>query len=420
MIVSYEHAQAAVIGTIFIKDEVLDDLTVDIGLVADDFTEPYRDVFEAMVELYDKREPVTVAAVAHHLGVPRDDVATFADPVPVLSEYRTYGRIVQEQAQWQRREEALSHASAAIVSNDEEAFEKALASLEKNPRVDQSTFSGEALASEFYDWLDDKTVTAIPTGFADLDEALAGGFRRGDTTIVAAWTSIGKSVLVDQILENAFSVGYSTCVYVNEMDRLDRVARTVARLSNVPYHRLARKDLTKTDAVEVVRVLKDLPSTLVEVPGWSAQKIARHIRQQKVDIAAIDLVTRIPAKDTSEWDVISGTLTDAARQSGTHLLLVCQLNQERNKTAVKPPPVGRDLRNTGSWQNDAANVVFLHREQEVVEGMGFPRVLEDGHIRVEKSRHGQGGFVAVKFNSDRMRFDCESPWEFANTRRDLD
>jgi replicative DNA helicase len=93
-------------------------------------------------------------------------------------------------------------------------------------------------------------------------------------------------------------------------------------------------------------------------------------------------------------------LADTAAQTGTALILVSQLNKERDTGQIKPPPTGRDLRNTGAWYMRARVVLFVHRDQYMLEGTEIAMLKPDGHIRVEKATHGEPeiGFVNVTFN----------------------
>lgn len=406
-------AEYAVLQTVLLKDELLDPLTVDLGLRPEHFTARNRRVFDAMIRIYDRKDEVTQTAVGYELGRDQDYLAGLSSvPVPNLADFRSYAKVVIQESRWRDREHHLHAASTATGCRDEEAFETAVARLGDSDQDDTSLYLPEQLADEFYDWLGDIQPVGIPTGFTDLDKALAGGLRRGDTTVVAAWSSMGKSVLVDQVLEYSIRHGHTAGLYINEMDHRDRTARTLARHTTVPFHRIVTKDLTADQNKRILDLLAQLSRvapTIIEIPGWNADRIARHIRKYKWDLAAVDLATRIPARDTSDWDRVSGTLTDAARQSGTHVLLVCQLNQERNKTTIKPPPVARDLRNTGAWFNDATNVMFVHRNQEDIDGYGVPQAR--GDIRIEKSRHGQMTSIPVVFDPHSMSFQSEVSYD---------
>jgi hypothetical protein len=117
---------------------------------------------------------------------------------------------------------------------------------------------------------------------------------------------------------------------------------------------------------EVIAALQALPYETTATAGWPVEDYCRDMRRHKWDVAAIDTVTNLPCSRVDEWDRACVMLADAAAQAGTHLILVSQLNLERDK-GKKPPPVGRDLRNTGAWYQRARVVMFVHRDQQVIE-----------------------------------------------------
>lgn len=409
---SYQQAQAAVLGAVLLG-ATIDRLTTEHGLAPIHFEAPHHTVFQAMVDLNDDQDPINDTTVIDRLeraGI-ADAAATvmrLSGPVPHLGSLDAFCKIIRRESAWQQRGRTLQHLADSIHDRHEDAFNAHATTLvagDATANRSETTLTPEELGSEMIDWLNETEVDAIATPFPQLTELLLGGFRPGATTILGAWSHMGKTVLLDQLLAHAAGNGHRAHVYVNEMDRVTRVARQISRMTKVPVDRIIRKELRGDDHSKVLHAASSLPFGLTDCAGWSAEDIARHVRRHKWDFWGVDLVTRIPASDTRDWDRVSGILTDVALQTGTHGVLVCQLNQERNKSAIKPPPVARDLRNTGAWFNDASNVLFLHRDQDEDPDTGMVVVLEDGHVRVDKARAGRLGGVAVTFVPQRMSFD---------------
>lgn len=411
-------AEQAVLGAVLLSDRILEPLLTETGLRAEHFYRPaHQAVFAAMTAMHDTGEPVDPLTLTSRLTAAgaldvvggKGELEALAAAVPMVGNVRSYARTVIAEHTWRQRLEANRQQLDAITRRDEDGYNAAETALAGTGRADTATATPDDLAAEFLEWYDDPGDTAIPTPWPAVTRLLRGGLRAGDTTIVAGWTSMGKSVVVDQLLEHAAERGRRCHAYLNEMSRVDRTARVLARRTGVPFARIAGRELAPLDTEKVVAAAAGLPFGITVCAGWSAEDIARHVRRYRWDLAVVDLVTRIPAERTADWDRISGVLTDAARMSGCHLLMVCQLNQERLKTLIKPPPVNRDLRNTGAWANDAANVLFVHREQEEVldnlgDGTGLVRTLPDGHLRLDKARNGEPGAVPVSFDARWMRF----------------
>jgi replicative DNA helicase len=406
-------AEQAVLGAVLLADHILEPLLAEKALRPEHFYRPdHQAIYRAMVALHDRGAPVDTLTVTAELkatgklddagGPHRVDALAAAPPVP--GNVREYANVVLREALWRARKRATDLQAAAIADRNEDAYNAAEAARTEIGRADTTTASPEQLASEWLDWYQADASSAIPLPFPRLNHALNGGLRPGDTTIVAGWTSMGKSSLADQVLAHAAGEGFRGWAYINEMGRTERTTRMVAAESGVSASRMFSRQLTPDDWQRINPHLDRLPFGITVCAGWPAEDIARHIRRHKWDLAVIDLVTRIPAERTSDWDRVSGVLTDAARQSGTHLLLVCQLNQERVKTVQLPPPVRRDLRNTGSWANDAANVLFVHRDQDEDLDTGIATVGAGGHIRLDKARNGQPASVPVQLNTRTLRF----------------
>jgi replicative DNA helicase len=166
------------------------------------------------------------------------------------------------------------------------------------------------------------------------------------------------------------------------------------------------RNVNPAEAKKVLKAAGSLPFAMQPCAGWSADAICGHLRRYKWDLAFIDLATRIPAQKTADWDYISGAIADAARQSGTHVILAVQLNRERATSAERPMPVLRDLRNTGAWEQDARNVLFVHRREEIDRDTKVPVLHDDGVIQLAKVSNGQQGVAErVYLNYRRMRFE---------------
>jgi replicative DNA helicase len=405
------------------------ELLLDEGLRPADLpTARHQAIYRAVLHLHDNDAPIDQLAVRALVenaaqackGPWRDTLDAQASvdqlngPIPDLGNLRSYAQIIRIEAEHDQRGRLLTAAVDAHHRRDTDALNRALADLDQvGHRAAGDITTAEQLGSDFIDWYSATNTGAIPTPFTGLDDLLAGGFIPGGTTVLAAWPGMGKSIVVDMCAAHTTSTGKTACVYVNEMVVATRTARTLARLTGVPFRSIVRKQLDQEQLNKVIDAAGRLPFPVKECAGWSADEIARHVRRNRWDLWAVDLVTRIPARDTADWDQISGRLTDAAVQTGSHGILVCQLNLERAKQVVKPAPVGRDLRNTGAWYADATNVIFVHREQEEIkDNLGLPtgvaQTLPDGHLRVEKSRNDEPGVLEVTFNPTRMEFELLS------------
>ena len=422
-------AERAVLGAVLLVGEsIAERLATEEGLRPEHFYRPQHGaIFSAMLRMSDRGgrvDVLTVSAELERIGR-LDEVGgraaldALAACAPVAGNAAEYARIVVEEATWRARLRAARQIETAVHDRDEDAFGVAEAMLARADGPEATTYDAERLASDTFDWLAQpgERTDLIKLPWPRLNPALGGGLAPGDVTIVAGWTSAGKSVVVDGILEHAAQAGRRAHLYMNEMSIRDRHLRWLASISRIPFKRLYTRNLSDHErerAVRALNMLRKLGVGFTDCAGWHATDIARHIRRNRWDIAAIDLVNLIPSPPgsdgrTSGADEMSRILNTAARQADCHLVLVAQLNQTRNVGGAPPRPVRRDIRDTGQYANDAANILFIHREYVELDVPGQPGAAiyeptTDGTLYTDKQRNAEGGGVPVVLNTQRMRF----------------
>jgi replicative DNA helicase len=406
-------AEAAVLGAVLLGGaKLLDTLTTEENLRPEHFYRAeHGTIYRAMLTLERGGDGIDIVTLQAELGrslLPnggRAELDRIAGVVPAVGNVRSYARTVREAAKWRSRLDGCLHGLEAVAGADEEAFAAAQALMDSAEGVTgEALATPERLADDFWDWLANPETAVIPTPFPKLNELLLGGLRPGGTTILAGWTSMGKSTFGDQLLEHARAEGHSACAYINEMSKEERVARTLAARTGVGFDKILGRDLNTRDWKRVLDELPRLPFAICPCAGWTAEDVARHVRRHRFDVWMIDLATQLPAGTTAEWSEVSRQLTIAARQSGTHGIIVVQLNQTRNDGAGRPHPALRDLKWTGAWADDAPNVIFVHRDDvEVTTGVFEPGA--DGYARLAKARNGRPGIVPLTLDPYRMRFE---------------
>lgn len=414
--------EEAVLGAVMLAGaKVLEPLLAETGLRAGHFSRPsYAAVFEAMTALFDRGDGIdhlTVTAELRRTGHleaagGETTVEGLAAAPPVTGHATTYAAAVIESARWRARHLAALDQLDAVQDRDEDRY--LAAATPEEPERSQ-TLVPQALAHRFEEWLD-TTGDVVPLPWPRLNDGLYGGGRRGDTTIVAGHSSHGKSIASVQWLEHVGIQGGHVGLYTNEMAVEDVTARLLAGITSIGFERILSKRLTADERKRLRFSYQHLSIKIVEAYGWPWQDIARHMRRQRWDLCCLDLFNRLPGRDrTSDVDAAISGLCNAAAQSGAHLIVVSQLNQERSKGGVRPLPTGRDLRESGAMYNDPANVIFVHRDQEEVDEV--VKRLNEGRIIIDKARNGRPGtWEKVWLNPLRMRFEGEEEWRGRSTR----
>jgi replicative DNA helicase len=417
-----EDAELAVLGACMLTGRAVEPLRSEVGLTPEHFTtETRRRVFAAMCDLDSEGvqpDTITLRDRLSRAGAPEpaDGWAARLDRlagyVPSAANVLAYGaRVVDAWRQERRRRAGLEQARAAAVGDDD-AWRSAYTDAEDVPTVgtDRDPVTREQIAEHMIDWANSDPEPGLPMPWPRLADALR--LAAGHCTIWSGWSHIGKSHCVDQVAAEVGRAGGRAVVWINEGVLEERYARQITRDTGVPYERLVRRTLRPDDWPKVLAASQDLPFSIVRAHGRPAEEIARHIRRVKPDLAIVDHFHQLPGvSKTADADQAIQALVAAAGQSMSHVIVVCQLNQERVKSSVKPPPVARDLRNSGSLYFAPENVVFVHRTHRRIrddDGAMLEEdraeILDEGHIEVAKQRGGRFDLVPVTFDPYRLRF----------------
>lgn len=397
-------AEAACLGAILLSDVVFRAL-VEEGLRVEHFgSSQHSVIFAAMQRLAERGDPVDMVTLTAELGSRIADAGgehvldSLAVAVPNVGNVRAYARRVIDVAYWRGIGEAAQTLSQAAAVEDRELVadaERLLAPTEDEART-------VSLSSEVFDYMAQSDSPGIPWPYRKLNE-LAGGMHPAETTMIGAWSSQGKSALVDTMLQYAAKRGHSATLYINEGSRAQRALRAVARETGIPYSKLRRRTVSDDERKTVLKVLsKGLPFEIVQAAGWSASRIASHMRWYPAELTCIDIVQEIAFSDERDLSNNWTTLKVAGVQNGTHLIAVVHLNQSRATSEKPPPPVLRDIRGASSLPAGSDNVLFLQRDFELEDGRGVPQLT--GSLYFAKSRSAELGGLRVVMDPARMTF----------------
>lgn len=401
-------AEEAVLGAVLLTEKPLKKLIVDVGLTGDAFyRETHGQVWDAMVALAMKGDPVdalTVRAALEKRGVPRKDLEVLLDPlpavVPMAANVLGYARRVMELAEWRHVLKAAYDLQVAAEAQDGDLRRDAEALLTTAKRHTGDMRSPETLAEDVWRHLEGHQVPAWGTPWPGINKAMNGGLRAGEVTLLGGWTSMGKSLITDQVLRWCHDHGANVHLYINEMSTTMRALRNVSAMTGVPQGTLAQpKQMSADDHRRAVKVIGDsMPFGMTNVTDWSADEVARDIRFRDWDVCAVDLVHRLPFKEERDLAEISSMLNAAAQASETHLIAVVHLNELRATGNSRPVPVLRDIRGSGMLKNDADNVMFVHRKEEEIEDGGMS-MTEDASLYLAKCRNGTLSGVPLQLNA---------------------
>lgn len=379
-------------------------LLVDDGLQPQHFFyDTHAAMFAGVVAVVDRGENlnrVTLRAELERSGSidPERALQTLDAQIPDLVEVRSYARRIRDLHRRRQIKLAAQILIEAADRGDPERLADAEALLTTPEETERTTWTGKQLAEMYFERMDQPAAESFKWPFSELDK-WTGGIRRRQIVLIGGWTSNGKSVFYDQVLEKLAAQGLTVHSYINEMSIDERMDRTVARLSGVPFSRVYGRDLEPEDETAVMSALTEVRVGMTECAGWTAAEIARHIRWNRWDVAGVDIIHEIAHREERDLAEIAQTLRAAAKQTGCALIACVHLNDNRVTTPQRPRPVLRDVRGSGMLVRGADVVLLVHRDDDED---GVP--TNQGLLLAAKIRNGQPNVMGVMFEPQKMRF----------------
>lgn len=262
------------------------------------------------------------------------------------------------------------------------------------------------------------------TGFARVDW-WTSGLQPSNLIVLAALTGMGKTALATNIAANVARAGVgAVVVFSMEMGRLEMAARVSASEAGVDLRRLTGGDLSEhelrcLDQAEG-RLLAVGRNLLLDVSGRvTAATMRAHLRriarQQAIALVVVDYLQLCGTTERAEslyarTAMISADLKALAVDFDVPVLALSQLSREAARRGGEPKLA--DLRDSGTIEQDANVVIFIHREQG-----STPNADTDASIIFAKSRNGPIGKCTMRWNPQSVRFEDSADAQPTQTRR---
>ena len=264
----------------------------------------------------------------------------------------------------------------------------------------------------------------IMSGFPDLDECL-GGLQRADLVILGARPSMGKSSLAVNMAVNAAKSGQTCGVFSLEMTREQLAMRILASEAEIDSHRLRLglyTHLEENRIIDSIGRLSDLPVFIDDTPYQGMVEMRGKARrlalEQALDLLVVDYLQLVQGKQrwgqsnrVQEITEISRELKVLAGDLKVALIACSQLNRMVENRPNNRPRLS-DLRDSGSIEQDADVVMFIHREDvytteeewtQMHPGQEYPKNIAE--IIIAKHRKGPTGSVQLQFIDNLVRFE---------------
>lgn len=425
-------AERALLGSVMLKPDGIHEVT---DFVSSDsfYVEKHRIIFRAFIDLASGSNPIDLLSTANRLkemgelerAGGNSYLAELVSAVPTSSNIKYYAEIVQKKSMMRALIEAASdigemgYDEAKDIDDLLNSAEKRIYEVTSSPSVRKFVAIGDTLgeAWERFDNLHkgDNEMRGIPTGFQALDNMLAG-FQRSDLIILAARPSMGKTALaLDIARQTAIKHNTPVGIFSLEMSSQQLVDRMLAAEARVDAWKLRTGKITTDDEFQRIRDamerLARAPIHIDDQPATNAlgmRSAARRLKRESgigliiVDYLQLMTPTSTRSQDSMVQQVteISRALKTLARELDVPVLALSQLSRAIEQRRGRPRL--SDLRDSGSIEQDADVVIFIHNEDKYNDNREERSNVAE--ILVEKHRNGPTGKIDLFFDSERATF----------------
>ncbi len=435
-------AEEALVGSLLIDGDSF--LRVSHLIKPEDFyRERNRLCFASCVDLFQRSEAIDQVTLARELSRTNQLEAAggmaylshLVSITPTSAHAEHYAQLISRTATMRRLIDAASRISALGYEDTDNVeatlrrAEETLFSVRTGP-VERGFIPLRQVFDAFLEERADLTAAfqddaPLITGFNDLDELL-GGIQRSDMVILGARPGLGKSALAVNVCLNAARNGVTCGIFSLEMSREQLAYRILADDAQVDAHRLRLGLYTEAEEqrmIDSIGRLSDLPVFIDDTPFQGMVEMQGKARrlslEHGLDLLVVDYLQlvqgnqrgRLGENRVQEISEISRRIKGMARDLNIPVITCSQLNRlVEGRTGHRPQL--SDLRDSGSIEQDADIVAFIHREDiyytedewdQHFPGRPYPRSIAE--IIVAKHRHGPTGSVRLRFRDHLVRFE---------------
>jgi replicative DNA helicase len=428
-------AEQSLLGSLLIdKDAII--RVADIVGPEDFYHDKHRMIFEAILDLYGRREPVDLLTLSNRLEERnqleeiggRTYLVSLSNVVPTSSHVVSYAEIVQKKATLRNLIKAASE-TAEMGYNEEEEVRNILDKAEQKlfavsqSHQKQKFIPITNILNETFERIDELhkekgKLRGIPTGFKDLDNTLAG-LQKSDLLILAARPSVGKTSLALDITRNvATKHKVPVGIFSLEMSKEQLVDRLLCAEANVDLWKMRTGRLSDREEDDdfprighAMGVLSESPIFIDDSAIANIMDIRTKARRLQMEhglgLLIVDYLQLMEGQyrtdnRVQEISEISRGLKQIAKELDVPVLALSQLN--RGVESRNPPiPKLADLRESGSIEQDADIVMFIYRESVYKPDLELDR-KNIAEIHIAKHRNGPTGMVKLFFDEQKVSF----------------
>lgn len=426
-------AEQSLLGSLMIDKNAIIKV-VDFLKSRDFYKKIHQEIYETMIELFTAREPIDLLSLSSRLkdkGILNEIggssyLTELINSVPTASHIVTYAKIVQKKRILRDLIESGQEIQK-MAYEEKEDIDLLLDNAERKifgiseHSLTQKFLPIKDTLEETFDRIDKLSkhggsIRGIPTGFKELDNMLSG-FQKTDLIVLAARPSLGKSALAFNIALNAaVNNKVSVGIFSLEMSKDQIADRFISSLSNIDLWKLRTGRLSEegenNDFERIQKALGTLSETKIYVDDAASSNVlqmramARRLQADKglgliiVDyLQLMDSTSQDPSM-VQQMTQISRSLKSLAKELNVPVLALSQLSRAVEQRTPQIPRLS-DLRESGSIEQDADVVLFIHREDRYRTDTAKKNIAD---IFIAKHRNGPIGKIELYFDEKTATF----------------
>lgn len=429
-------AEVSVLGGILLENEALNQV-LEILQTGDFYREAHRKIFSAMVQLYERNEPVDLITLAEVLNKKNELEAVggleylnqLVNSVPTAANISYYANIIKEKSLLrkliQRATEIINegYGNSGDINEFLDRAERLIFEISED-RVRPSFYSLKDILKTSFKTIEKlyekkQIITGVPTGFSKLDE-LTSGLQPSDLIIVAGRPSMGKTTFALNIAQHAaIEAGITSAIFSLEMAKEQLALRMLCSEAKIDAHRLRGGFLSENDWPKLTRAagkLSEAPIFIDDTPAISVLEMRAKARRLKAEhnlgLIVVDYLQLMRGRtdsETREQEIsdISRSLKALAKELNIPVIALSQLNRRVEERGDKRPQLA-DLRESGAIEQDADVIIFLYRDEVYNRSEDNPNKGK-AEIIIGKQRNGPTDKFELAFIDRYTCFENLSP-----------
>jgi replicative DNA helicase len=431
------HAEMTILGAMLVEPVAIIDATM--LLKTDDFAlDSHRKIYAAMLQLVELGHGVDIVTVTDYLSKKKEldsvgglpYLASLSEGLPRKLSIESYVRIVRDKSLMRQLLTVCDMGMIEASDQSREALDVLNQVTSRLTEISEHAVTGgfsdiAGIVKDSFGSIDalyeqGREVTGLATHYIEFDR-MTSGLQESELIIIAARPSMGKTAWAINIAENAaVRGGKVVAVFSLEMGKASLLRRMLASQALVNSKAIQTGMLMRDDRAKLIKGLEALMESKIfidDTPGITLAEMrakARRLKQQQgaLDLIVIDYLQLMTGSNsnakgfenrTQEVSAISRGLKALAKEMKVPVVALSQLSRASEQRGGDKKPLLSDLRESGSIEQDADVVCFIHREEY------YDRENEDlkgkAEIIIAKQRNGPTGSIQLAYLADYTRFE---------------